>query len=124
MIGTVALSLSGPGFSLEWTHSVENIAWREQWRVTEAGLDLARASVKGSGAGMEPGADAVLRDGWWSWDPDLPPQAELRLAASGATGAGWRLCDGKACREIGAEPGESVLLRPCSAPSPTKNPPR
>lgn len=118
LIWTVALSLSGDSFTLEWTHSVERIEWREEWAVTDEGLRLLQAAVKGSGAGMEPGADAVLRNGWWVWAPDLPPQPELRLAASGATPSAWTLCTAEHCHEIGAAPGEPVLLRPCDSAAP------
>ncbi|WP_029617150.1 DUF1850 domain-containing protein [Pseudorhizobium marinum] len=100
-------------FTLSWTHSVQKTEWREEWSVTPAGLQLTQASVKGSGAGMEPGPDAVLRDGWWTWQPDLPIQSRLSLAASGATGGGWTLCAGPECREIGAEAGETAVLSPC-----------
>ena len=50
----------------------------------EAGLQIVEARVEGSGAGMEPGEGAVLRDGWWIYKPELPPQREIVLAASGA----------------------------------------
>lgn len=100
-------------FTLSWTHSVQKTEWREEWSVTPAGLQLTQASVKGSGAGMEPGANAVLKDGWWTWQPDLPIQSRLSLAASGATGGGWTLCAGSDCREIGAEAGETAVLSSC-----------
>ena len=44
---------------------------------------------------------------------DLPPQRELVLAASGATGEGWTLCAAGACRELGAAPGAPIRLAPC-----------
>jgi hypothetical protein len=113
MVGAVALGLSAPAFSLHWTHSVERSEWVEDWLVEPEGLRLTRARVKGSGAGMEPGENAVLAEGWWVWTPDLAVP-RLRLAASGATGAGWRLCDGAACRELGAVAGEAVVLAPCA----------
>ena len=113
LIGAVAVALAGPGFTLSWEHSVEKIAWRENWVVTPEGLRLTEAAVKGSGAGMEPGEGAVLADGWWRWTPDLPPQSELWLAASGATRGGWHLCSGGACRDLGAAPGEAIRLAPC-----------
>ncbi|MEZ5476052.1 MAG: DUF1850 domain-containing protein [Thiolinea sp.] len=106
---TLAVSL----FTLSWTHSVEKTGWQEDWQVTEQGLQLLQARVKGSGAGMEPGDDAVLKDGWWVWQPDLPAQAELLLAASGATGAGWRLCHSGGCMELAAEAGQPVRLEVC-----------
>nr|WP_252733618.1 DUF1850 domain-containing protein [Paracoccus marinaquae] len=107
------IALSGNGFRLEWTHSVERVAWREDWRIEGGLLHLRRAAVKGSGAGMEPGEGAVLKDGWWAWSPDLPPQPELLLAASGATGGGWRICDAGGCRELGRASGAPIRLRPC-----------
>jgi hypothetical protein len=114
--GAMTLALASPGFTLSWTHSVEKITWRESWAITGTGLRLTEAAVKGSGAGMEPGDGAVLRNGWWVWVPDLPEQAELHLAASGATGAGWRLCDSAGtCHEIGAAPGRALRLAPCGA---------
>ncbi|WP_435259547.1 DUF1850 domain-containing protein [Thioclava sp. FR2] len=114
MVGAVAMSLSGNGFSLHWTHSVEKITWSENWVVMGHALQLVEAKVKGSGAGMEPGEGAVLQDGWWVWSP-MTRVPELRLAASGATGAGWTLCDGTACHELGAEPGEALMIAPCQS---------
>lgn len=114
LVGAVAITLQAPAFDLRWTHSVEQVEWAERWDVTDTGLRLAEARVKGSGAGMEPGEGAVLRDGWWVWSPGTEV-AELRLAASGATGSGWRLCEGDTCRELGATPGEPVVIAPCAA---------
>lgn len=115
MAGAVALTLAAPDFTLTWRHSVEKVEWRESWVVEAGGLRLVEAAVKGSGAGMEPGEGAVLEGGWWVWAPALPPVSELVLAASGATGQGWRLCSGGNCRDIGAEPGAPVVLAPCPA---------
>lgn len=117
LIGTLALPLSTPTFTLAWTHSVERTLWREEWEVAADGLLLIRAAVKGSGAGMEPGVDAVLQNGWWVWHPTLPPQRAVTLASSGATSGGWRLCDGDQCRDIGAAPGAPVSLQPCPPPA-------
>ena len=113
MIGATVLWLAGPGFELNWTHSVEKTEWRESWAIGADGLHLTEAAVKGSGAGMEPGADARLEDGWWVWQPDLPPVPSLTLAASGATGGGWRLCDSATCHEVGAMPGAALHVAPC-----------
>ena len=112
MAGKV-VAISATAFSLSWTHSVEKVEWREDWSVSPAGLELRLARVKGSGAGMEPGDNAVLIDGWWQWQPVLPPIPELRLAASGATGAGWRLCHSGGCLTLGAIAGDDSVIAPC-----------
>lgn len=113
LIGAVAVALSGDRFTLEWTHSVEKTAWREEWIVSQDGMQLQKAAVKGSGAGMEPGPGAVREGSWWVWRPDLPPQQQLILAASGATPSAWTLCDGADGRDLGATAGTAITLRPC-----------
>lgn len=110
--GKVAV-IATTAFTLSWTHSVEKTEWRESWSVTPAGLQLVEAQVRGSGAGMEPPADAVLKDGWWIYQPRLGPQKSISLAASGATGSGWTLCANGDCQELGAAAGESVELKTC-----------
>lgn len=112
LLAGVLMLAATDGFTLEWTHSVERIAWREGWTVTAEGLRLDRAAVRGSGAGMEPGADAVMQDGWWVWSPRVTVP-RLVLAASGATGTGWRLCADDGCVVIGATADEPAVLRPC-----------
>jgi len=114
--GAVALRFAATAFTLGWTHSVEGARWEEDWRVTPAGLEITEARVRGSGAGMEPGEDATLRDGWWRWRPASPPIPELLLAASGATQGGWELCADGACRSLGAAPGPPVRIAPCGGP--------
>ena len=111
MAGAVALAVSN-GFTLSWTHSVERTEWVETWQITDGRLHLTEAAVRGSGAGMEPGADAVLKDGWWVWSPDFSVPT-LSLAASGATGQGWRICTDSGCRMIGSVAGAPLLLKPC-----------
>lgn len=64
-VGTAVLHLALGSFTLSWTHSVEHVAWQEDWRINGHMLTLERSRLKGSGAGMEPGPDAVLKDGWW-----------------------------------------------------------
>jgi len=113
--GAKAMSFAVSLFSLTWTHSVQKTEWREDWAVTPAGLELTMARVKGSGAGMEPGENAVLRDGWWEWAPNSPPLQRLMLAASGATGGGWTFCHAGGCVELGAAAGEDVTIEPCEA---------
>lgn len=102
----VVKSLAVASFMLSWTHSVEQTEWQEDWRVTPQGLEIVEARVKGSGAGMEPPPDALLKDGWFRWKPQLPVLPEVALGNSGMAGE-WRLCaDGK-CQELSA-----ILGRP------------
>jgi hypothetical protein len=113
LVAGTPLWLATTAFTLSWTHSVEHTGWQEIWEVTPAGLHLTEARVRGSGAGMDPGEGARLEGFWWVWTPDLPPQPQILLAASGATGAGWRLCDGDKCRDLGTAPGAALPLAPC-----------
>jgi len=110
---TTVLAVSA--FTLAWTHSVERTRWEEDWTVEAAGLRLVSARVKGSGAGMEPAEGAVLKDGWWTYRPVLPPMPSLVLAASGATGEGWTLCAAGECREIGAAADAAVEIAVCTS---------
>ena len=107
----VVTALAVSSFTLEWTHSVERTQWREEWQVTDAGLQLVEASVESSGAGIALPDDAVLKDGRWTYRPQLPPLASLDLAASGMTPGGWTLCaEGKRCFKLGEQAGESLRL--------------
>ncbi|MCC2687739.1 MAG: hypothetical protein K0S21_542 [Rhizobiaceae bacterium] len=107
------LWLAVAAFTLSWTHSVERTGWEEDWKITGAALQLVEARIRGSGAGMEPPATARLEGGWWVYSPGLPPQPEVVLAASGATGQGWKICGGGDCVEVGAAAGGPLRLRAC-----------
>ncbi len=95
----VVKTLSVAAFTLAWTHSIEKIDWQEDWRITSDGLELVQARVKGSGAGMEPPAEARLVDGWFQWRPKGAPMPEVVLGNSGAAGE-WRLCGDGHCRTL------------------------
>ncbi|MER9937082.1 DUF1850 domain-containing protein [Mesorhizobium sp. M0088] len=110
---TVTLSVAA--FTLSWTHSVERTRWQEDWKVTPSGLQLIEARIKGSGAGMEPPEDAVLKNGWWIYAPGVGPQRRVVLAASGTTGEGWMLCSVQGCRELGKAAGDTIALEPCGS---------
>lgn len=108
------MKIAAAGFILSWTHSVEKIPWQEHWSVTAQGLVLTEARIKGSGAGMETPDDAVLKDGWYSYRPDIPPRKEIVLAASGKTGEGWTLCAAAQCIELGRKAeAEPIRIAPC-----------
>lgn len=114
----LALAVATDAFTLAWTHSVEKTEWQEDWRVQGSALVLDEARVRGSGAGMEPPEGAVWRDGWWAYGRGLALPV-LRLAVSGATGSGWRLCTAaQGCRELetllarGGKPPDWIEIRP------------
>ncbi len=122
--GAKMLTLAATAFSLSWTHSVEKTRWEERWVTGPQGLTVVEGRVEGSGAGMEPPPDAVLRDGAYVYTPHLAPIPELVLAASGATGSGWTLCpldramdapDTRACLTLGKTAAAAVRISVCSA---------
>ena len=115
--GVVHGTVPGTEFTLSWQHSVEKVRWEERYRAEDGHLLLDEARVEGSGAGMEPPADAVKQGGEWSWRPrrTLP---ELRLTYSTFT-PDYRLCWKDTCRALGAlvgpmPDGTVVIVRPCA----------
>jgi hypothetical protein len=113
--GALSVPLLAPTITLAWTHSVEKVLWEEDWRATAAGVALVEARVRGSGAGMEPPPEAHFRDGAWSWQPKVPPQAQVLLRRSGAT-ADWRVCGAGGCQPMEnyfPPEADPVALRVC-----------
>jgi hypothetical protein len=96
----LAVTIAAQSFSLSWTHTVEKTEWREEWRVEEDRLRLVRASVKGSGAGIDPPEGAALEDGAYVWRPSLPPLPALTLRRAPQAGD-WRLCAAGRCAPLG-----------------------
>lgn len=92
-------------FTLAWTHSIEKTRWEENYRVQlddsgRSSLRLERARIRGSGAGMEPPAGAVLRKGWYEYRPADQPQGALRLTRSGWT-PDYDWCASGHCQSLG-----------------------
>ena len=105
-------------FTLRWTHSVEKTPWQEDYVLRGDRLVLTEARIQGTGAGMEPPPDAVLRDGWWHYVPHLPPLPELRLTLSSYT-ADYELCWRGQCRALATIMGVTkregvVTIRACA----------
>ncbi|HMN21693.1 MAG TPA: DUF1850 domain-containing protein [Ottowia sp.] len=111
-------------FTLAWTHSIEKTRWEEDYRVRRdaagrPGLQLERARIRGSGAGMEPPADAVLRDGWYEYRPAERHAGVLRLTRSIYT-ADYDWCVAEVCVPLGhllPSDGGVTLLWPCETAS-------
>ena len=87
-------------FTLSWTHSIEKVEWREEFRVTDKGLVLERSLVKGSGVGMEPGPDAKLVDGWWVTQPNPAPPLEWVTLAASRFGGDHTICTTDRCATL------------------------
>lgn len=106
-------------FTLSWQHSVEKIEWRETWRVTAAGLEAVQASVRGSGAGMEPPPGARLREGWYVYVPAIGTVPEIIMPDSGFSRPGT-LCVAGTCRPLaawaGREDGDMSAVRLWAGP--------
>lgn len=97
--GAVAATLAIQAFTLAWTHSIEKVRWEEDWRIENRQLAIVEARIRGSGAGMEPPADAVLRDGVWHYRPTIAPLPRLILTNS-PFATGYELCVNGACRPL------------------------
>jgi hypothetical protein len=98
-------------------HSIEKIRWEEDWLIEGRALVIAEARIRGSGAGMEPPADALLKNGVWHYRPSLPPQTVLRLTHSPYT-RGYELCVEGRCRPLADRlpklPGTALIeVYPC-----------
>ncbi|WP_291720777.1 DUF1850 domain-containing protein [Magnetospirillum sp. 64-120] len=114
---SIPIALPDGRFSLRWIHSIEKVEWQEDWRVSEKGLEVVEARIKGSGAGMEPADDAILKDGWYVWQPHTPSMAKVILGRSGVV-ADHRICVGGDCRAVSDYIGgtDAIVLEPCHAP--------
>ena len=104
-------------FTLAWTHSIEKVRWEEDYAVRPGAvpdappvLQALSARVRGSGAGMEPPPDAVLRNGWFEYTPRTVSPQGLRLTRSAFT-ADYDWCMGGRCVPL------SRLLTPCADPA-------
>jgi len=116
VVGTLLVELPARSFTLAWQHTVEKIAWEEDYVVAGSWLYMTGARVRGSGAGMEPPADAMLFNGAWHYRPADRWRRELRLARS-EFGSDYVLCIEGRCRpmpEVAPGPVGPTTLRPCS----------
>jgi len=118
LVAGLLLAPVGETVTLRWTHSIEKILWEEDYRREGAALRLTEARVRGTGAGMEPPAGAILRDGAWHYTPALPPLPVVDLRHSPYV-AGYTLCGGGRCAALpewlpGLPDDSIVRLQPCT----------
>lgn len=113
-------------FTLAWTHSIEKVRWEEDYAVRPGAkpgappeLQALTARVRGSGAGMEPPPDAVLRNGWYEYTPRTLSPEGLRLTRSAFT-ADYDWCTSAGCgpmAQLLPSDGGITLLTPCAGPA-------
>jgi hypothetical protein len=104
-------------FTLIWQHSVEKIRWEERYQRDGGNLVLVEARIQGSGAGMEAPADAVLKNGWWSWQPRRV-MTELTLTQSSFV-EDYSLCWRDRCRHLrelvgNTDEGAAIVVETCA----------
>ena len=97
VVGTTVTALPAERFTLSWLHSVEKTLWEEDYRIAGDWLFAVAARIRGSGAGMEPPADAVLHAGAYTYRPAERWLREITLARSEFGGI-YRLCLDGRCR--------------------------
>ena len=97
--GAIAATLPLSAFTLTWMHSIEKIRWEEDYRIVDSRLVLEEARIRGSGAGMEPPADARFENGVWHYHPRLPPLEQVRLVHS-PYAAGYEICNAGRCTAL------------------------
>lgn len=115
LAGALELAIPARSFTLAWQHTVEKVLWEEDYVVAGDWLYLSGARIRGSGAGMEPPAGAILQDGAWRYRPEIRWHREIRLARS-EFGTDYRLCVDGRCRTIAeliGPPAGAVTLAPC-----------
>lgn len=117
MAGAFLWVLNAQAFTLAWTHSVEKVRWEEDYVLQGRQLVLKEARITGSGAGMEPPADAVWRDGVWHYTPASRPFARLVLANS-SFGGHYDVCVAGECRALPTVddgPNRPTIIEACPA---------
>ncbi len=115
--GAFHWALNVNAFTLAWTHSIEKVRWEEDYRLDDRVLVLEAARIRGSGAGMEPPPDAVLRDGAWHYQPPHARFPRLVLANS-SFGGHYDICVAGECRPLPTtREGSSAptVIEPCES---------
>ena len=107
----------GDAVMLRWTHSIQKVAWEEDYRRAGNTLQLVSARVRGTGAGMEPPPDAVFRDGAWHYTPSVQSLPGVILSHT-PYAPPYIVCNDTLCQPVTAWlPGLSetatIELAPC-----------
>lgn len=114
VVGTALVSVPAHRFTLRWQHTVEKIAWEEDYIVAGEWFYLSGARVRGSGAGMEPPTNAVKLGDAWHYQPSQRWLRQLDVARS-EFGLDYELCADGRCRPLRTiAPLGPTTLRPCA----------
>lgn len=118
------VTLATDRFTLAWVHSIEKVRWEEDYAVVppvrpgkSPALMAVAARVKGSAAGMEPGPDAILKNGWYVYLPLQKFHEQLVLSRSFYT-PDYELCLEGSCRPMSdflRSDGGATRLWPCDS---------
>lgn len=118
LVAGLLIAQLGDEITLRWTHSIQKTAWEEDYRREGNALRLVEARVRGTGAGMEPPPDAVLKDGAWHYVPNLSPLPSVALTHSPHVPA-YVICSAGRCQSVDAWlpelPDHAIMtLEPCT----------
>lgn len=111
LTGAVWAQLSISHFTLAWDHTIEKIRWEEDYHITEHGLVLEEARVRGNGAGMEIPQDARLENGSWHYRRTLPPLQPMNLGRTPEAGD-YQLCVDQQCHALSRWIGAPINRQP------------
>ncbi len=118
LVAGLLVAQLGDDITLRWTHSIQKTVWEEDYRREGNTLRLVEARVRGTGAGMEPPSESVLKEGTWHYVPSLPLLPQVNLAHSPHVPP-YAVCSTGRCQAINAwlpnlPEDATVALRPCS----------
>lgn len=118
LVAGLLIAQFGDEITLRWTHSIQKIAWEEDYHRAGNALRLIEARVRGTGAGMEPPAEAVLKEGAWRYTPKLPPLPGIALTHSPHVPA-YVVCNSGQCQPVdvwlpGLPDHAIMTLLPCA----------
>ena len=114
----VQAALPSDALTLVWKHSVEKTRWTEHYQREADHVVLTEATVEGTGAGMDPPADALFDGKVWRYHPMLPAMKRIVLTRSTYT-PDYTVCWNNSCQSLTTlvgplrQEGETIELFPC-----------